>query len=343
MDSDKQISQSGKRAQWGAAAVFILVGLVLAFFLQEALLFGLRHYGEGNVGVMNRIARGEVKADVVISGSSRAAYHYDPSVIQAGTGLKTFNIGRDGTRLHEQLDLLRVYLAKNPHPRYLLQNLDVMGLQENDDVTDAKQYIAWLQDEQIFRPLKQRKRYYLAYRWCPLLGICREGGMEDAVLGLFQAADKNDTFTGYCPQNLTWNRDFDKFKAKRSSGWNEKIDPNKLESLTKLVEICKSNRINVILVYSPDYVGTREFFQNRSEVIKTYQDVAAKLNVPFWDFSDDPVSGDQACFYNSQHMNSKGAAIFSKDLAQRLAVDISRAQQVNAAGSKIEGHAQAGN
>ena len=312
------MSGTKARDQWLRVAVFVAIGLVLALVLQEVLLFGLKHCYEGNVGVMNRVALGGIRADVVISGSSRAAYHYDPAIIRAETGMQAINIGRDGTKLHEQLDLLEIYLRRNPHPQYLIQNLDATGLEENNDITDGKQYIAWLRDRQVYEPLARQKHSYWLYRCCPLLAICRQGGMDAAMHGLFHAFDKGDAFNGYCPQNLTYKPDLEKFMAKHSLQWKFEIDSAKLQSLTTLVEVCKSNRVKVILVFSPDYAGDRHFFDNRGDIIKAYQGVAQKLNVPFWDFSNDSMCSDQSCFYNSQHMNSKGSALFSRAVGQRL-------------------------
>jgi hypothetical protein len=60
---------------------------------------------------------------------------------------------------------------------------------------------------------------------------------------------------------------------------------------------------------------------NRSQIMKTFRDISAKLNVPFWDYSGSPICRDRELFYNSQHLNTRGAEVFSADLANRLAAE----------------------
>jgi hypothetical protein len=309
---------------WPGAVLFVVLGLVFALVLQQVLLQGLRRYGEGNVGIMNRVMQGQVDADILISGSSRAMFQYDPRIIEVETKLKSFNIGRNGTQLHEQFHLLKLFLRRNKRPAYLIQNLDMLSFSKNDDITDPKQYIPWLNHEDVYGPLFQQKRYYLVYRWCPLLAMVRAGGMQAAVSGLLKSGTaQTDEFKGYTPQYLAWNSDnLEKIKTQHPSGLRWTLDPQKMQTLADLLEISRENEIQVVLVYSPDYLEVHKYFPNRSETIQAFREIAGRFQVPFWDYSDDPISGDRSYFYNTQHRNQAGASIFSKSIARRLSVEI---------------------
>jgi hypothetical protein len=304
---------------WKRTFLFLVFGAVFLLLLQTVLLQGLRRSGEGNVGILNRVMQEPIDADILISGSSRAMYHYDPRAIEAGTGRTAFNIGRNGTKLHEQLHLLRLYLQRNRAPAYVLQNVDVTNLSANDDVTDPKQYIAWLHREDVYRPLVALRRYYAVYRALPLLAIARTAATELAVLGLVHPkAAHLDEFKGYTPQYRTWDEDFEKFRTKNPGGVTVSIDPRQIQTLHALLKLAKESGIRVILVYSPDYVETQSIFNNRDEVIHTFLQIAEREQVPFWDYSNDAVSKDRANFYNSQHLNHNGATAFTQSLTRRL-------------------------
>ena len=317
------VLRSMRNSKLRNTAVFLGLGLALALGLQAILLRGLGRYSGGNVGILNKVMRGEVHASLVISGSSRAAYHYDPRIIGGETGLSSFNLGRDGTKLHEQLDLLQRYLRRNPKPACVVQNLDVMSLQGNEDVTDPKQYLSWLSDDEIYQPLRKQKRHFLVYRWLPIVGLAREGGMSAAVEGwLLPHAAEHDALRGYCPQDLTWNQDFDRFKALHPSGLKLGIDARKEALLGQLIELCQTNQIKIVLVYSPDYLESRAFFQDRDEVLQDFKRIAEHYHVPLWDFSGELMCADRKFFYNSQHLNRSGASAFSKTLGERLRTEL---------------------
>ena len=74
------------------------------------------------------------------------------------------------------------------------------------------------------------------------------------------------------------------------------------------------------MVYSPEYQEMQELEKNRTEIMTTFRDVSRRFNVPFWDYSDSPLSKQQRLFNNSQHLNAEGAKAFSTDLARRLSV-----------------------
>jgi hypothetical protein len=111
-------------------------------------------------------------------------------------------------------------------------------------------------------------------------------------------------------------------RAAKTSGYGWINDTREVEMLEKLLELCRTNGIEPILVYSPDYLEARDFFLSRQETIQAFRTVARSTGVRFWDFSDDPVSNNKACFYNSQHLNAVGAELFSQSLASRFRLEL---------------------
>ena len=91
--------------------------MVSCIFTTNALITsGLKRVKTSSYGAWNQVMQGRVNADVIISGSSRAAYHYDPRAIESVTSRTAFNIGRAGTQTDVQLAVLKAYLEHNQKP-----------------------------------------------------------------------------------------------------------------------------------------------------------------------------------------------------------------------------------
>jgi hypothetical protein len=311
--------------------LFTVVGALCFLLTQALLVHGLQRFDAANVGIMNRVMQGGIDARVLISGSSRAMFHYDPRIIEAATGRTAFNIGRNGTRLHEQLHLLKLYLRRNRAPDYLIQNVDLTSLTNSTEITDPKQYIPWLHEDDVYKPLFTLRPYFVVYRAFPLVAIARTSAAETAVRGLMSpGAGEVTEHKGYAPQSQSWNEDFEKFRARNPAGVMLPIDPPAVAALRELVGIADQYGIRLTFVYSPEFQATQQTFRNRREVLQTIRDLSVREHVPFWDYSDDPISSDQANFYNSQHLNERGATAFSRSLARRLADGMHEAGQVSA-------------
>src|SRR5947208_4199998 len=81
----------------------------LVFGLNAMITSGLQHIKTSTYGISNRIMQGKVNAQIVITGSSRAASHYDPRIIEASIGRSAFNLGRNGSQTDMQLAVFRAY------------------------------------------------------------------------------------------------------------------------------------------------------------------------------------------------------------------------------------------
>ena len=139
---------------------------------------------------------------------------------------------------------------------------------------------------------------------------------------LFGRNPAEDFILGYNPRNRSWTGDFARWKAEHPDGDRVDYEAGGVEALTELVAICKQQGIEVVLVFSPVYYEGVPMISNRAEIFAEFATIAKRFDIPFWDYSESPLTREKAYFYNSQHMNSKGAALFSHDLAERLATVI---------------------
>ena len=313
-----------------APSAFRAVIRILAFFvlfaaelwvLDFAIDAGLRRIRTSDFGVSNRIVTGQLNADIIISGSSRALVHYDPRVIQAVTGFTAFNIGRNGSQTDMQVAVLATYLQHNARPRLVVHNLDLFSFVTSREIYDPAQYLPYLDQPPIYAGI--RRVYPDAWKWkhLPLYGYVVEDMRFTWMLGLkgllgFQPAE--DHIQGFVPRHLPWTGDFDAFRAANPHGVRFEIESRGVRDLEDLIELCRQQGIALVLVYSPEFVEMQALEQNRHEVFAKFRELSERFHVPVWDFSDSPLSHDRSNFYNSQHLNAGGAEAFSADLARRL-------------------------
>jgi hypothetical protein len=290
----------------------------LAAVLQWALVRGLTRYHASARGVWNAVVHGRINADIIVCGSSRALVHYDPAVIAARTGRSAFNLGRNGTWPDLQLIFLKTYLAHNRPPKCIVLNVDHTCFAVTKKVYDPGQYIPYLNEPAIFHKLVSLDNRYERMRRFPLLGVIEHRLSLTALAGLVGIYGKEDHFNGFAPSARGWTGEFDKFKHDNPNGFTIPIEEQGPAAFSELVETALSSHSKVVLVYSPEYFEAQVLTKNRNEILEQVRKIAAHYGVEFWDFSNDPICYDKSLFYNSQHMNKRGADLFSRELGEKL-------------------------
>lgn len=128
-----------------------------------------------------------------------------------------------------------------------------------------------------------------------------------------------DSLKGFEPVDKKFNNDLEKFVSDKQDGYLVDVSDDGVNSLKEYITFCKNNKINLILVYSPDFYQLYKYQQNRKEIKDLYYKITTENNIPFLDYSDScSLSYNKEYFYNSQHLNKIGADIFSVDLGERL-------------------------
>jgi hypothetical protein len=284
---------------------------------------GLTNIKTSDLGAFNRAMLGLVNADIVISGSSRAYVHYDPSIISQITGKKTFNLARDGSHTDLQLAVLKAYLKHNKKPGLIIQNLDMHTFvpTPKDEIPKPTQYMPYLNEPEIYDMLLGINPGVWKWKRVPLYGYVVEDvnfGWLQGFKGLLGRNSREDHIEGYFPADRQWNSDFDRFKMKHPNGVGFRVDPRGVQMVEELVSICKTNGIQLALVYSPQYFEMLDLVTNRAEVFAAFREISERTGTPFWDYTQASYCRDKKYFYNSQHLNRTGAEIFSRELSLRL-------------------------
>jgi hypothetical protein len=304
-------------------AAFGVLLIAMAFALDRGITHGLRTIPTSTFGVWNRIVDGQINADILVTGSSRAVNHYDPALIQSATGRTTYNIGLNGSQIDMQVARLRTYLAHNRKPKLIIHNLDLSTfLVSHGEVYDPGQYIPYLQEETLFASLRQIEPQFWKARALPLYGYVVEDLRFTWIIGirsLLGHVPPEDHPLGFNPRHLRWTSEFDQFHKLHSEGVRIEIEPDGVRHMQDLLRLCRNQGIELVLVYSPEYREMQDLTLNRAEVFAKFRELGQAYGVPFWDYSDSWVSADRNKFYNSQHLNAAGAEDFSRLLADRIA------------------------
>lgn len=303
-------------------AVFFALLLACTAALQALVSHGLRRIDTSSFGVWNRILAGQVGADIVISGSSRALNHYDPRRLTEATGLSAFNIGLNGSQTDMQLARLRAYLRHNRAPRLLIHNLDLFSLQVSPgEVFDPAQYGPYLDERTLYEALARIDEDAWKWRMLPLYTYAVEDMRFTWIKGLAALAGwrpAEDHAEGYLPQHRSWTGEFIRWREDHPHGVLVPVQREGERALEELLALCRRKGIAVLLVYSPEYHEVQPLTLNRRAVFERFARLASRHGATLWDWSESPISRDPRHFYNSQHLNAQGADLFSRELAARL-------------------------
>jgi hypothetical protein len=309
----------------GPARVVLFFAVVagVLFGLDQVIDRGLRRISTGKYGSLNRIMSGRVGTDIVISGSSRAAFHYDSEKIREATGRSTYNIGQIGARVDVQLGMLKAYLKHNRAPKVVIQNLETstFTMTARDQITDPGLFAPYLYEDELYRPLLRADPAVWKWRHLPLYVYTVEDLRFTWTRGFggWLGIQGPETFRdGYNPSFERWGADFYAFRAYAAQGQIYPVDPAAVATLTELMQLCTQRGIALFLVLSPEFHEAQGTVRNRAEIFAVFQRLSVQFNAPFWDYSDSRLSRERDNFYSSQHLNADGATLFSADVGRRL-------------------------
>lgn len=301
------------------ASVFLLLLAAILVSLNIYFYSYLRSITTGDFGVWNKAVKGGINAQIIISGSSRALVHFDSDIIGKVTRRTCYNIGLDGTRYDLQYPMLLTYLKYNAKPEIIIQELDIHALSRAEGVFHPELYIPFINEQPVYSTLHDLDTAFWEDRYLPLYSFAKFGtAFREIFAEQVLAAPPENRINGYWPRDLGWGSEFDAFRQAHRYQVTYHIDRIEADALENIIKEAKTRRIAMVLVYSPEYYEGIGLTKNRKELFVYYRSLAAKYKIPLWDYSAIAITHSTEYFYNSQHLNKKGATIFSKIVAEDL-------------------------
>lgn len=301
---------------------FILPIVVIVCPLDYGISYFLKKSNKypGEFEVMNDIYNSKASCDIAIYGSSRAWVHVDPEVIKDSLGLSAYNFGNDGHSFDLQYLRHLEFLKYNKKPKTIILSVDIFSLQKEDGLYAADQYLPYMLWNQNVRNYTSS---YIGYDvWDYYLPLVRYIGktnvLRESLKYLMNGTPtKHYRHNGFLGMDEQWNADFDKLKSKQKS-YKARVNKNTRDLLEVFIKECKEMKINLILLYTPEFIEGQHFVSNRKEIMGIYKDLSKRYKLCFYDFSSDEICYDKTLFYNASHLKSRGAEMFTKKFASIL-------------------------
>ena len=295
-------------------SIFILAVLVDVYYsnqLKKMALFS------GEVQEWNQIGEGKTNVDLAVFGSSRAFIQINPNILEKNLNLTTHNFGLNGSKFKMQWYRFNLYINHNPKPKMVVWNLDTFSFSHIDEVFQSNQYTPFmLFNFKLYEALKEYNDTKLIDFVMPLYRYKDQTYWNDEIKkskkeklhkdGLF----RDDGFKSY---DRKWDVNWAKMKKKNSN-----FDFEDFKLFEELIKKCKAENIQLVFTIAPEFYKGQDYMLNRDEVINRYKKILNQYNLPLLDYSEDNISHQQKYFYNTTHMNNKGADEFSKELAEDL-------------------------
>ena len=287
-------------------ALFILIVFSIDFFSGIILDYFYQHPKSGIVYQEDYIIN-KTNQEILIFGSSRAAFHYIPDIISKETLMTTYNVGREGTGVYFNYAVLLATLERYK-PKVVILDLDFRdyysrgGNFGKDVYKELLPYYGKvnpvfdsLVTPEFYDPLLAQSNLYKYNKkfFNVLSGIIEKG--------------KNNS-NGYRPLTGEWDM------VSRFDGTEEFIVGDLLaHNVEEFIKKAKSNNIKVIIVLSPSHREIPiEFFKYVDKIALTYKvDIINHFKDPFFLNRHD-------LFHDEEHLNAFGAEVYSKQVAKEI-------------------------
>lgn len=283
--------------------IFVMIDQIAGVFFQ--MVSDSIHIG--GTGRDNYICNA-VKDDILIFGSSRAESHYNAQLITDSLGVTAYNCGESGNGVILNYGRLLMILERHT-PKCIIYDVMpdfdyLMGEDNHKYLYRLKPHYYRKGIKGIFDDVDIKEKYKM------LSGLYRFNSSFFQNLLVFITGISTDSgVRGFRPMK----GELDPLKV-ADDGMNYDgfiCDSLKINYIQEFINKTKAS--DVLFVVSPLWYG------QDTSVFQPIKDLCKKNNIRFVDFSnDDKYVHNDSLFKNGQHLNAKGADVFSKEIVELL-------------------------
>lgn len=258
--------------------------------------------------VWNDIVHGNIDADLIIMGNSRAYSQYSPQIIDSILETSSYNIGIDGSAFNRQYERYHIYRHyNNKKPKYIIQNIEFFTLGYTIGY-EREQFMPYLMYPYFRKRIQEVEPFSFGELYIPMYRYY--------VNNFYDNYTKFDyvVHKGYNGEDNEW----DGSKMMEVQPFEGEVDSNSLQMFINYIEETKSEEIDLIFVFAPLYVEVVNKVQNIDDIHKIFYELSEKYDIPILDYETCWISQDTTYFQNATHLNKRGAELFSTILANDI-------------------------
>lgn len=288
----------------------VMVMDLLTGITGKCLLKRLPDYGDRLITKPN-FALNRVKADILIVGSSRADHHYVPLQLKdsiekhSHKDFSIYNAGQHNQGFNYFLCVIESTLKRHT-PKVIILDVESLSLIDSETfrTTALRPYrgINPIVKSELSK-VKGSEALFLKSNFYDF-----NGQILQIALNTKDKTIDSNSFYGYAPLLETFDVSTYRGEKALSYDFKNKVNPLPKEDFEKIISICHNKSIRLIVCISPNY-GLQD--HNNISYL-TIRSLCQTNNVPFIDMENDKFFDQRAnLFYDSNHLNSQGAKIFT--------------------------------
>jgi hypothetical protein len=267
------------------------------------------------------------QTDIAVYGSSHGQFGIIPDEISKATGMSCINFAYGGgTNIGSQESLIKRLDMKS---KLMIYAIDVFSLNYKPAVTDDFQRAFFNEKRSIFDKDFDRLSYSNIYKYAhfikPYITDIRQGkyippyfrNSEKVNLTMFSS------YVGYNVAKNGWVAGDGIMKRDYALYADLNFDPQSgaIESLEHIVAYCRQQNTTLIFVQVPEHEIALSYKQKYIDFDNWMNKFANDHKVTYLNFDQQnafPVGAD-SLFFDTDHLNARGAKLFSEQLAKAIA------------------------
>ena len=261
----------------------------------------------------NDIYADRINSDVIIMGTSRAFVHFNPAIIDSVQHTDSYNLGMDGRPTDAQIVKYHAYRRHCSHkPKVILYEL-YGGSMDKSNGYQREQFVPYLKDTRLWKEARELEHFSIADRTIPCWRyIGRKKMFKDIIY--YSKHHQDDLYKGFKSHKKSWNGD----RISAIKQLNYPMHKSRIRQFENFIGECTKDGVKVVFVYVPMYIEATQKTTDLKGIQNTFAQIANKYDIPILDYTYDALSYDTCYFYNAQHLNSKGANLFSTKLSHDI-------------------------
>lgn len=288
--------------------LIVVILLVFVDFMAGYVLDRLYSTSKSGVSYQEYTIINKTNQEVLVFGSSRAAYHYVPSVLAEELKMSVYNSGREGTGIFFHNAVL-ISTLKRYTPKLIILDLDYRDIYMEGKGGFGPEVLKELTP--FHGKISEKFDSLLVQNWYdPILfqsNLFKYNKKFFSVL-TGNVIKSRDNYNGYRPLYGEWSKEI-----KKLDEVNLIPDSAKINQLEKFIEMAKNKNIQVVLTVSPYYIDMPV------DLLKPLEEISKILQVTFLNhIRDKRFLSERNLFNDELHLNDKGAGIYSSIIADEI-------------------------